>query len=292
MGYSKNRWNQKKMIKIMFGIFLLLFLISGITLIILRNTESVVVEKKDISADHVSDDIARNAMPIIIDNIVVGATYNKQFVSADRYFSQSSYKANTEMNAYTSRGKSGTFTIKEMKKTTQAILATLNNSNLTEEYFAISSSDKNAMPILSVERNVSDEDYQYARMALGKYRLLDTTMKITKVYDVSINLENSIRILCVTSNGGKNGVYNAILFVNANGTKSKIIKYYYSKETKNLSEWPLYSFEFVADLNGDGNSELILREVKEFEVTYTVLEYRESKNRFEEVLSSTVKMIK
>ena len=138
----------------------------------------------------------------------------------------------------------------------------------------------------------SDEDYQYARMALGKYRLLNTTMKITKVYDVSVNLENSIRIICVTSNGGENGVYNAILFVNASGTKSKIVKYYYSKDTKDLSEWPLYSFEFAADLNGDGNSELIIREVKEFEVTYTVLEYQKKNNCFAEVLSSTIKIKK
>jgi Fe-S cluster assembly iron-binding protein IscA len=70
-------------------------------------------------------------------------------------------------------------------------------------------------------------------------------------------------------------VYNGIIAV-VNGN-AKIVQYSYTKDLDNSLDFPLYSVEFVADLNGDGNSEIVTREVTEFNVTYNIFEKRGSK---------------
>ena len=54
------------------------------------------------------------------------------------------------------------------------------------------------------------------------------------------------------------------------------------------SDWPIYSFKFVGDINEDGTSEIVIQETKEFEVIYDILEYRNGK--FVEVLSASTKI--
>ena len=80
-------------------------------------------------------------------------------------------------------------------------------------------------------------------------------------------------------------MYNAIIAV-VNGN-AKIVQYSYTKDLDNSLDFPLYSVEFVADLNGDGNSEIVTREVTEFNVTYNVFEKRGSK--YIRVLTETIK---
>ncbi|MDO4283669.1 MAG: hypothetical protein Q4D02_08555 [Clostridia bacterium] len=290
MGYSKNKLKKKNFLKVMF-VVLLLLLIAGITILVLANTEDMLtIGSISDKSNNVSDDIAKNSKPIIIDNIIVGAVYNHEFVSANKYLSYSSNKVNTEMNVYTSRGKNGTFKINSITKNNTYTQALTSSINVTEEYFAIPSSDVNAMPIVPIQVDATDEDYKAVKDALGKYRLLNNSINISSVYDVSVNLNDTYKIMCVTSSKNDKGIYSAVIFTNSNRTKSKIIKYSYVKDKENASSWPIYSFEFAADLNGDGNSEIMIREINESEVKYDILEYDNNSNNFVEVLSAIVQL--
>lgn len=292
MGYSKNKLKKKSFLKIIF-VLLILLLIAGITILIIANGKDVLTigEISD-KADNVSEDVARNSKPIIIDNVIVGAVYNNEFVSVDKYLSYSSSKVNTEVNVYTQKGRSGTFKISSINKKDTYTQAVTSSLNVSEEYIALPSSDVSAMPIMPVKVEVTDEDYEAVKSALGKYRLLNNSINISSVYDVSINLDNTYKIICATSSDNDKGIYSAVIFTNANFTKSKIIKYSYIKDKSNSSYWPIYSFEFAGDLNSDGNSEIIIREVNEFEVKYDVLEYDKNLDNFVEVLSAVVKLEK
>ena len=59
------------------------------------------------------------------------------------------------------------------------------------------------------------------------------------------------------------------------------------KNFKKSSDWPIYSFKFIADLNNDGTNEVIIQEVKEFEAKYDIIEFKN--DNFIEVLSSELK---
>ena len=122
---------------------------------------------------------------------------------------------------------------------------------------------------------------------MGIYRAYNNTINITNVYSAFINANEPLKLITVTSNqkGIYGGVYNAIIAV-VNGN-AKIVQYSYTKDLDNALDFPLYSIEFVADLNGDGNSEIVTREVTEFNVTYNVFEKRGSK--YVRVLTETIK---
>lgn len=292
MGYSKNKLKKKNFIKVIL-VILVLLLITGITILIIANIKDVVsIGEVSSKADNVSEDVAKNSKPIIIDNVVIGAVYNNEFVSTDKYISYSNNKINTEMNVYTNRGRSGTFKISNIVKKdtyTQAITSSL---NVVDEYFALPKNDVDAMAILPVKVDATSKDYESVKKALGKYRLLNNSINISSVYDVSINLDNTFKIICATSSDLKGGVYSTVIFTNLNNQKSKIIKYSYVKDKNNASNWPIYSFEFVADLNNDSSSEIIIREVTEFDLKYDVLEYDKKIDNFVEVLSATLKLPK
>ncbi len=292
MGYSKNKLKMKNSMKIIL-VILVLLLVTGISILIMANIKDVVtIGKVSDKADSVSEDIAKNSKPIIVDNIVIGGVYNNEFVSADKYVAYSSNKINTEMNVYTNRGRSGTFKINNIVKKDTYTQAVTSSLNVIDEYIAIPSSDVNAMAILPVKVDPTSEDYSSVKKALGKYRLLNNSVNISSVYDVSINLDNTFKIICATSSDIKGGVYSTVIFTNPNRTKSKIIKYSYIKDRNNASNFPVYSFEFAADLNNDSNSEIIIREVTEFDLKYDVLEYNKKDDNFVEILSTTLKLEK
>ena len=58
--------------------------------------------------------------------------------------------------------------------------------------------------------------------------------------------------------------------------------------SENSDNYPLYSVEFLADINGDGKSDLISRSVTEFNVSYDIFEYKNG--AFVRVLSETMKV--
>ena len=95
------------------------------------------------------------------------------------------------------------------------------------------------------------------------------------------------KIICATSDGKTElGVYSVVIY--SNGKSAKIIKYCYVKNTRKAVDWPIYSLKFVYDLNSDGMSEIVIQETNEYQIKYSIIEYREDK--FYEVLSEKIKI--
>lgn len=100
------------------------------------------------------------------------------------------------------------------------------------------------------------------------------------------NGENG-KIICATSDGkNKFGVYSVVIY--STGKTAKIIKYNYVKDINSSVDWPIYSLKFVYDLNMDGISEIVIQETNEYEIKYSVMEYKN--NKFYEVLSEKIKI--
>ena len=288
--YSKDNLKKKNFIKILIVIFVLIVLASiGLFVYILVN-KNVVYEKIDDSAKFSSDDEATNSMPIIIDNVLVGGLYDKKWISTEKFYLKSNNKSNIEIDVYNKTGKKGAFVVESISQgSSTTVYSVTTNTNYVDEYFAIPRNDTaNAMLIpASQKKNVTEEDVKCVEKALGIYRLFNTTVKVTEVYEVALSQGNNGKLIFATNQVGKSmGVYSAVVYVDSRG-RSKLLKYNYVRDTKDASNWPIYSFKFIGDLNLDGTSEIIIQETKEFEVKYDIIEYKD--NKFKEVLSSIIK---
>lgn len=288
--YSKSKLKKKRLIPIIIVIFISLLIIASVFVIYLSIKNNIVIEKVDDSAKLISDDVAKKSTPIIVNNIVIGAVNDKTWVSSDKYYFNSSNKENTDIDVYNKTGKAGKYNISKLEKDSDNISPYVVTSrvNKSDEYFAIGANATDNMLVPGVSESITDEDYSLTKKALGMYRMLNSSIKISSVYDIEVNSELSGKIICVTSKG-KNifGVYSAVVFVDEYN-KVTLIKYNYIKNVKKATNWPVYSFEFCADLNSDGQNELILQETYESSIKYDILEYRD--NKFYEVLSSSLKI--
>lgn len=286
--YSKNKLKRKRNIKFLLIIFILIVIISTISLVFVFCNNNIVKESIDKTSKLVSDDEAKNSTPIIINNLVVGATYNGKWVSAERYYLKSINKNGTEVDLFSKSGKLGTYELNEVTNQleTNSIYTKTTRTNLVDKYFAVKKDAISVTP-KTIESVVTNEDIEYVKKALGIYRLLNTSINVREVYDISISDSLYGKIIIANSETGKSiGAYSVAVFVDNHG-KSSIIKYNYIRNLKDASAWPIYSVEFIADLNSDSVKELVLVEIKEFETKYDVLEYRNGK--FVEVLSAIVK---
>lgn len=271
------------------SIFVVLLVIGIVLLACFCFNDSIEIESQKNDAINVSDDVALNSTPIIIDNLVVGATYNSRWVSANKYYLKSNNKNDCEIDVYNDDVKAGTYKIKEFLTDENTVFVNTSYPNYVDEYFAIAKDSNYALVSQFGQTQVEQKDYEYVKKALGLYRLYNTTMNIKNVYNGYINANTPVRILTVTSNGKGmfGGVYSSIILAFPNENKAKILQYSYTKDLENSDDFPIYSVEFLADLNGDGKGEIITREVTEFNVTYNVFEY-ENDNCFK-VLSETMK---
>lgn len=288
--YSKEKLKLRKKIKVVIVLLCILAVLCIGVLVISLFSKKIVVEKVDTSPDMVSDDVAQNSNPVIVNNLILGATYEKKWVASQRYYLKGKNGENTEVDAYSKTGKMGKYKIGKINKDgkTSSIYTTISKSNLLTEYFAISSSDTNAMPNpASKVTNITEEYIKDVKKSLGIYRIFNMSVKINEVYDVTLSDSEKGYLILATNevNKGK-GAYSAVIYVSNTG-KRKIVKYSYINNKDNAEDWPVYSLNFVADLNGDGINELLIQETKEFEVKYDVIEYK--KNNFYEVLSSVAK---
>ena len=281
--YSKEKLKAKRGIKVIIIILSIIAVACIAVLLFSLFSKKIVFERIDSSASNVSDDVSSNSTPIIVNNLILGATYDKKWVANEKYYLNSKNGENTEVDAYSKDGKMGKYNIGKISKDTKtaSIYTTISKQNLLNEYFAIASSDINAMPNPAKKVNNIDE------RSLGMYRIFNMSVKITEVYDIVLSDIEKGYIIFATNevNKGK-GAYSAIVYVSSTG-KSKLIKYNYINNKDNAEEWPIYSLNFVADLNQDGTSEILLQETKEFEVKYDVIEYKN--NNFYEIMSSVVK---
>ena len=287
--FSKNSAKKKNMLRTLILIMCLIVLFIGIILLVIGLKNIIEVSNVDDNAKTVSDDIAKNSTPILINNLLVGAVYSDTWVSSERFYFLGQNKEGTKVDVYTSSGKKGTYEIKKITKAANesAVYISTSNSNKSDEYVAIATSSKDIMPLpAKIGSDVSDEEYISVKEALGIYKILNSSVNIREVYDVQIDSSNKGKIYVVNSISGKNmGGYSAIIYIRDNG-KANIVKYSYVSNLKKSSDWPIYSFKFIADLNQDGKNELILQETKEFSVSYDVVEYDNEK--FIQVLSASM----
>lgn len=287
--YSKNSSKKRTLLKFLIGLFIVFLVLSIALLIYILLNNNITYEKCNEDAKFVSEDVAKNSTPIIIDNVLVGGVYDKKWVSSDRYYLNSTNKSNLEIDVYSKSAKKGKYELTSISQaTTKTVYSVITNANLIDEYFAIAKSDTNAMNVAAKKRQtVTENEIKMVKKALGIYRLFNTSVKITEVYDISLSQGENFTLIFATNEAGKStGVYSAAVCVD-NMNNARLVKYSYVRDKANAADWPIYSLKFVADLNLDGKNEIVLQETKEFEVKYSVMEY--DKNEFKEVIGTVIK---
>ncbi len=285
--YSKGKLKLKRFM-VALAVFLAAILILGIVILFcfcLKDRINIINESSD--AINVADDVALNSEPILIDNLVVGALYNNEWVSVTRYL-KSNKKTNLDTHIYTKDNKAGEYKIKDTYSYGDSIFANTSYPNYVDQFFAIPGESYALISQFS-EVETQEKDYEAVKKALGIYRLYNSSMNIRNVYYGYVDASTPIRIICVTSSqkGLFDGIYSAIVVSYVDENKSHILQYSYTKDLDNTYDFPLYSVEFMADLNGDSVSDIVTREVTEFNVTYNVFEYQ--KGKYVRVLAETMK---
>lgn len=285
--YSKTKLKLKSKVPIIITILIIFIIFCAIFITYITVKNNIIYQKLDETAKYVDDDTATASSPILVNNLVVGALKSKTWVSSEKYYFKSNTKTNVDIDVYTKTGKAGKFSITDIKKADNSAIpyADINWQNKSDEYFAIASNGGNNMSIPAISQEPTDEDKNLCLKALGKYRLLNDTIKIQSVDGVYIDSNISGRVICFTSKSKTIfGVYSAVVFVD-NDSNVTLIKYNYIKNVKKAQDWPIYAFEFCADVNSDGKNEIILQETTENTSQYDVLEYRND-NNFYQVLSA------
>lgn len=288
--YSKEKLKARRLVKTIIVFLAIIAVICIGVLLFSLFSKSIVVEKLDSTPSNVTDEVASNSTPVIINNLILGATYDKKWVASEKYYLNSKNGENTEIDAYSKEGKMGKYTIGKISKDTKtaSIYTTISKQNLLNEYFAVAASQTNVMPNPANKILHIDESYiKDVKKALGIYRIFNMSVKISEVYDITISEKEKGYLIFATNevNKGK-GAYSTVIYVSNTG-KSKIVKYNYINDKENAEDWPVYSLNFVADLNFDGTNELLVQETKEFEVKYDVIEYKN--NNFYEIMSAVAK---
>ena len=223
------------------SIFVVLLVIGIVLLACFCFNDRIEIESQKNDAINVSDDVALNSTPIIIDNLVVGATYNSRWVSANKYYFKSNNKNDCEIDVYNDDVKAGTYKIKEFLTDENTVFVNTSYPNYVDEYFAIAKDSNYALVSQFGQTQVEQKDYEYVKKALGLYRLYNTTMNIKNVYNGYINANTPVRILTVTSNGKGmfGGVYSSIILAFPNENKAKILQYSYTKDLENSDDFPI-----------------------------------------------------
>ena len=288
--YSKGNLKKKRGLKLLITLLVILLIIGLFLLFFVVLKKEVNIGKISDVAKERSDEVVANSTPIIVNNIVVGAVYNNEWVASESYYFRNKTKSQTiALDVYNLTGKKGKYNLTSMSKDTNsgALYAKTDNSNTYDEFLAIASTEKNIMnnpPTKQV--NINEDDINTVKDALGLLSVFNNSVKITEIYNITLDTTNRGRLIFVTNEVGKsNGGYSAVIYEDMS-KKIHIIKYSYVKDMKNSPEWPIYSFRFVADLNQDGMNDIVIQETKEFKMKYDVIEFKN--NKFQEVLSTEI----
>lgn len=287
--YSKGKLKFKRVIIPLLIIFVVLLVIGSVILFAFGLRKNITKVYEESGAKDVSDDVAQNSTPIILNNLVIGATYENRWVSSTKYYLKSINKNDYELYMYIKGSRAGIYKITDLyTDSDNSVYADTTYTNYIDEYFGVSKDNTTALDYTFSEEEANEKDYEYVKRALGVYRIYNNTINIRNVYSGYINENTPVKIIDVTSNnkGPFDGIYSAVIVAFPNENKSKIIEYSYTNDEKN-DDFPIYSTKFLADLNGDNNGDIIIMAVKEFNVTYSVFEYDGSK--FVKVLSETIK---
>lgn len=239
----------------------------------------------DNKADSASDVLAKNSNIIIMNGVVLGASKDGNWISAERFYDENKDANKLEVNVYSQNEQYGTFVTATLKRhRDKVVYTTIAKTSLPQEYLAVSSNIvKTSSNIQKIEAN--DEDEKIVKQAIGGYGMLNSSVNVTEVYTARIKNSND-RIICATAKKASIfGVYSAVIYVSEN--KATLVKYSCVKDKDNSDRWPVYSLKFIHDLDGEGVPEIILEEVTGSDVRYTVQELRND-GLFYQVLNTSI----
>ena len=289
--YRKDISRKRSILKIFIAILclIIIILITAFVYILINNNITYVLS--DNSTKDVLEDEAKKATPIIVNNTMLGGVYDKKFVSLEKYYLYSMNKKDFEITMYSTNGKIGDYLISSISKSSNndsTVNVITSKENLILEYYALDRKNQGALNMLKeVEQN--DDDIRVSKKALGLYRILNSSIKISKVYEADIYKTGKVRLISITNEPKKGmGAYSAIIAYDVYTGKAECIKYNYVRDKKKSQDFGIISLKFVCDLNSDGINELIVQETKEFSTTYSIIEYRDGK--YVQILSSTQKI--
>ena len=283
------RNNKRRIVLPLLIIFFILIILSGILFLwYTLSGNYITIENIDNAAESATVSEATNSNAIIVNGIVLGGTNGNKWVSAEKFYDANSNKAELEVDLYGENAKYGRFKTASIKKYNKSVIyTTIAKEGIPGNYLAVTSQD-NAKVLPGMTNLVTtDEDVKYVKEAIGSYKLINGSVKITEVYGTNIN-NIADKIICATSEKANIlGAYSAIVYVTSD--KAYLVKYAYVRDTEDSDRWPVYSLKFVMDLNDDSKPEIVLQETTGNDTTYSVLELRDN-NKFYQVLSSTIEL--
>ena len=282
--------NNKKRIFIPILIILLILIIvsCGLFLWYTLSGNYLNITYTDEVANNVNMQEASNSNIIIANGVVLGGVNGNKWVLPDKFYEANSSKNGFKVDVFSNNSQYGTYDTAKLRKYNKSVIyTTLVKENVPSTYIAISATDDAKMLPGMTKLEGNQEDEKYVKEALGAYKYINGSVKITEVYGTNINNVTD-KIICATSgNANILGAYSAVVYVT--GNKAHLVKYSSVRDTKNADMWPIYSLQFVMDLNNDNKPELVLQETTGNNASYCVLELRE-KNMFYEVLRTTIEV--
>lgn len=281
--------NKRRIILPLLIIFFIIIILSCVLFLwYTLSGNYITIENVDNSAKQATSSEAASAKGIIVNGIVLGGASDNKWVSAENFYNANSKRAELEVDLFGENAKYGTYKTASIKKYNKSVFyTTIAKEGIPGNYLALSAQDV-AKVFPGMTKLVSTkEDEEYVKEAIGSYKLINGSVKITEVYGTNIN-NVADKIICATSEKANIlGAYSAVVYVTSNS--AHLVKYSYVRDTKDSDRWPVYSLKFVMDLNDDSKPEIILQETTGNDTTYSVLELREN-NKFYQVLSSTIEL--
>lgn len=188
MGVKKNKNLRKQRITMVIMMVLIILIISLTLLFIYLYSQNYITygPKSELDlATNVENTVVNNADIILLNNVLLGGINDDKYVSAAKMYETLSSKKNLEVNMYTEDGNIGRYNTASFKNNKDFYYTTTSKYPTPDEYIAIGNS-KNTTTYLTLEKiETTDKDVKNIKKALGKYKMLNSTVKIIEAHQTS-----------------------------------------------------------------------------------------------------------
>lgn len=282
------RSKRRIVIPILVIVFVLIIISCVLFLFYTLSGNYITISNKDDSANNATLAEAANSDVIIVNGIVVGATKGGKWISDEKFYQANSTKTNIEVDVLGMNSMYGTYKTASIRKYKNSVIYTsIAKEGIPDSYLAVANKGEPITFPGMTKLEATSQDEKYVKDAIGSYDLINGSVKILEVYGTNIN-NVADKIICATSKKANLlGAYSAVVYVHQN--KPYLVKYSYVRDTKDSNRWPIYSLQFIMNLNNDSTPEIILQETTGDDISYSVLEIRNN-NEFYEVLRTTVEI--
>lgn len=286
---AKKRTTNKRILIPLLIIFFIVIIVSAIFFLIYTFSGNYITLYNDAkSYDGITSEGAKNANIIIVNGIVLGGANNEKWVPANKLYEAQMSMAEHEVVLFSENKSYGTYKTASLKRYDNSVVyTTVAKEKMPNKYIAVDSKQSYGTLPGMTKLEATKDDEKYVKKAIGSYDLINGSVSINSVYATNIN-QPTDKIICATSKKANLlGVYSAVIYV----TKDTpyLVKYSYVRDTSNSDRWPVYSLEFVMNLNNIGAPEIVLQETTGNDTSYSVLELRED-NKFYEVLKTSIEI--